>query len=151
MMFGRSSIQTWLVWAAMVLYLLTNLSPDGSGLVLCIGSDGHVAIEVATSEADCSDCVPSELLVESCCSVPEPGPEQVPADCTCYDIPLIASTADVDSTAPQQKGPMVAAPPCILARTDFLVAPPSLRSFDLRSRAQSPPCPRVPALLTLRI
>jgi hypothetical protein len=146
-MFPSSKRPMWLARAAMLVYLLTNLSPAG-GLVLCIGQDGHVAIEVATPEADCSDCAPREQLPDSCCAAPGPS-GQAPAICACADIPLLAAAPDVDRIASSKK--VAAGDVALLAKADAGLWPPSLCSRDLRGRGLSPPGSRALVLLPLRI
>jgi hypothetical protein len=60
-------------------YLLVALGPVPK-VVLCIGEDGHLALE-ADPEADC-DCAPGSKMPTSECS-------------TCVDIPLLAGAGSV--------------------------------------------------------
>lgn len=145
-MFAAVKTRAWVAWTTLLVFLLTSLSPAG-GLVLCIGEDGHVAIELATADTDCSDCADAAPKAPKCCSLPA----EDPTGCTCSDIPLPVRSIVVDNTtSPKSKLPAIA-PACLLVRALVAEAPSIVRGFELRSRVEPPPCSRVPLLLTLRV
>ena len=142
-----SRMQAWMATVAMLVYLLISLTP-AEGLVLCIGEDGHIAIEVASLEDDCADCIPSGALAQKCCAPQQDVQE--PASCSCSDIPLLTKQIERGSTAPQRGVPTVP-PACILAGASVDPVPQLTARLGHQSAAQAPPCPRVPTQLTLRI
>jgi hypothetical protein len=137
--------RAWLAWTAIVVYLLTSLAP-GSGLVLCVSADGHVAIEAATADASCFDCPAEAPSAASCCA----DPESAPGECTCSDIPILTNVPDAERKASDLCAGLV--PPADLAFDSVIdVSPPSVGRSVSRERAWLLACPRVPALLVLRV
>ena len=145
-MFGDDVKRTCVAWIAALVYFLAHLSPT-EGLVLCIGPDGHVAIEIATPDAACSDCRTEAAATAVCCAAP--GTEL--HECECSDIPIVAIAPDLVSTAPSQHGVAMVPAPSVLAGSEAVLSPPLRGISSMRSDTFAPPRPRVPALLPLRI
>ena len=139
-------LQRWTAWLCLLAALITGSLP-GSGLILCVGDDGHVAIEAAASvtQSACFDCT-SEATLPGCCSIPEGGP----SDCSCSDFPILTSVADAEWSVPE-RGTVLVPPACVLVGVDGPSPLRPARDLDLQDRVALPPCPRVPALLILRV
>jgi hypothetical protein len=144
-MMPRRLRRGWSTWAALVLYALVGLVP-ARGLVLCIGEDGHVALEAATALASCFDCPAESQPVESCCS----DAEEQGSSCSCTDFLLQADNSIRVRTVAVDLVDLP--PPSGLWVDPTLEAIASLtREYDFHVRWTSPPCPRVPTNLILRV
>jgi hypothetical protein len=140
-----SAVHRFATWLCLVAALLLGAAP-ARGLVLCVGADGHVALEASTADAECYDCPAETASEESCCADPELGD----SDCNCTDTLLLASEKQpVRSLVTERIGELPA--PNLLVKSESGVAAALLRPFELRARTEPPPCARVPALLVLRV
>jgi hypothetical protein len=140
-----SAAHRFATWVCLVATLLLGAAP-ARGLVLCVGADGHIALEASTADAACFDCPSESASEDACCADPAVGD----SGCTCTDTLLLASEkAPVRSIVTERIGDLPAA--CVLVKPESDVAAALLRPFELRARTQPPPCARVPALLVLRV
>lgn len=146
MIAGRT--HTWLARTALAVFAVVGAVPV-RGLVLCIGEDGHVALEAAGAQASCFDC-PTESppieRVDVCCS---PAGD-LGSSCTCSDVLLLAG--DSVRVRPVAIGLVDLPPPsCFPVDREIDAAAFALRGADLRARSTSPPCPRAPTNPILRV
>ncbi len=132
-------------WVCLVATLLMGAAPS-RGLVLCVGENGHVALEASSTDASCFDCPGESEVDNGCCSDPRMGD----AGCTCTDLLLLASEKQPVRSLVSDRVDRIP-PACLVAQPETDVTAPLARGFELRARTQSPPCPRVPTTLILRV
>lgn len=134
-----------LAWTALVVYALVGFLP-ARGLVLCIGEGGHVALEAATALASCFDCPTENVEADSCCS----DSEDQDSCCTCSDTLLQSDHSIRVRTVASDL--LDLPPPACMSADPRLEAIASLtRDSDIHARWTSPPRPRVPTNLILRV
>lgn len=142
---ARTSTRLWLWWATLVVYTLVGLAP-ARGLVLCIGEDGHFALEAASAQASCFDCPTESSQADACCA----NETSQGASCTCSDIQLPVENPKVARVL--VLGLLEGSPPpCawMHARLDFdAVSTPGL---EFRARALLPASLRASSIQILRV
>ena len=99
-------------WFCLVLLFVASLA-GVQGLVVCLGADGHIAVERVLT-ADCTGC---EELDEACASRGAQHDESEPhRGCDCTDI----STSVLSTAAPRRalagSAPLIDALACVLDR-----------------------------------
>ena len=105
---------TSLCWAAIGVFCVVGLVPEGHSLVICFGGDGHARIEVAHSEegnAHCTENLAVPCPADSVCGGvghPECG------QCTDYALPMMGVAAVVIppvQSSRDTEGPAIALSP----------------------------------------
>ncbi len=140
-----SSADRFATWLCLLATLLLGAAPS-RGLVLCVGADGHIALEASSADASCFDCPDAGAVDASCCAAPSVGDE----GCNCVDTLLLASEKQPLRSIAQERIDRIPAA-CLVVNPEMDVAATFSRSFELRARTQPAPCPRVPKTLVLRV
>lgn len=88
--------QRFVAWLCLVAYLFAGVF-EAPGLVLCIGPDGHAAIELACDGSGCCGFQPAEQTGDSEAS----RQVDAPTVARCTDVPLLLRDGSVPQHSPK--------------------------------------------------
>ena len=88
-MFHRA--RNTILWLLMSAYLLVGLAP-ATALVLCVGDDGHVALEWKAETEACAGCDDVESPAAHEDRSPDAGDHAGLESCGCVDVPMALAT-----------------------------------------------------------
>lgn len=93
-MFHRA--RNTILWLMMSAYLLAGLAP-ATALVLCVGDDGHVALEWKAETEACDGCEDVESPTAHEDRSSDAGDHAGLESCGCVDVPLLVRATPLDS------------------------------------------------------
>lgn len=135
----------WITWIALALYVFIGLAPV-RGFVVCIGENGHVGIEAASTNAACSDCSSESVSSDLCCA--KQGVQG--SGCSCADIPLL-ETDERPTTITSAALGNVPPAACLGWQPSFAAIWDASPSVASRTRTTLPPRLRLHSTLILRV
>ena len=135
---ASSPLHLWTAWVCVVAYVLTGFVGAADALVLCVGANGHLAVEAAHDEGPSCEC-PRDVAAA------EPSSEDAPAsgqdalqalhlagERCCIDIPLLTSRPE--TARHDLRAGRALAPPILKAAP--VAALPSATSDPLCTRSR---------------